>query len=110
MKRERDLIDFGAMLEREKTTKEPTGWVGSELCKVGRALDRLAEAACNGELTDRQMQRQARLRVGAVALCKALGPGFSPIFGGDPRGCVLKLRVPSGAANDWGKDGYCVPY
>ena len=35
--------------------------------------------------------------------------GVTPIFGGDPRGAVLKLRVPSGKANDWGGAGICVP-
>lgn len=39
----------------------------------------------------------------------ALPDGFTPIFSGDPRGCVLKLAVPSGKVNDWGKEGICVP-
>lgn len=34
---------------------------------------------------------------------------FKPLFGGDPRGCVLKIQVPSGRTNDWGKEGICVP-
>jgi len=33
----------------------------------------------------------------------------TPIFSGDPRGAVLKLKVPSGRTNDWGKEGICVP-
>lgn len=32
-----------------------------------------------------------------------------PIFSGDPRGAVVKLRVPSGRTNDWGQTGVCVP-
>ena len=39
------------------------------------------------------------------ALCSSL-PGVIPIFQSDPRGAVLKLRVPSGATDDW---GICVP-
>lgn len=34
---------------------------------------------------------------------------IAPIFQGDPRGCVLKLKVPSGTTNDWGREGICVP-
>lgn len=32
-----------------------------------------------------------------------------PVFNGDPRGCVLKIRVPSGYTNDFEREGICVP-
>lgn len=32
-----------------------------------------------------------------------------PVFYGDPRGAVVKLQVPSGRTNDWGREGVCVP-
>ncbi len=38
-----------------------------------------------------------------------LPDGYSPVFSGDPRGCTLKIKVPSGYTNDWGKEGLCVP-
>lgn len=31
------------------------------------------------------------------------------VFQGDPRGAVVKLRVPSGKTDDWGRTGVCVP-
>lgn len=35
---------------------------------------------------------------------------IQPIFSGDPRGCVLKLRVPGDSGNDFGGEGLvCVP-
>lgn len=34
---------------------------------------------------------------------------FSPIFQGDPRGACVKLKVPSGKTDDWGREGICVP-
>lgn len=34
---------------------------------------------------------------------------FTAKLGGDPRGCVLKIVVPSGATNDWGREGIAVP-
>lgn len=30
-------------------------------------------------------------------------------FGGDPRGCTMKLLFHDGATNDFGKEGWCVP-
>ena len=32
-----------------------------------------------------------------------------PVFGGDPRGACVKLKVPSGRTDDWGREGLCVP-
>ena len=30
--------------------------------------------------------------------------------GGDPRGCVLQLALPSGYVDGWGREGFLVPY
>ena len=44
------------------------------------------------------------------ALVKANLPmGYTAVIGGDPRGCVLKIKVPSGRTNDWSREGICVP-
>jgi hypothetical protein len=37
------------------------------------------------------------------------GGEFTTIFTYDPRGATVKLRLPSGAANNFGGDGWCVP-
>ena len=34
---------------------------------------------------------------------------IKPDFQGDPRGCCVKLIVPSGKTDDWGRTGLCVP-
>jgi hypothetical protein len=34
---------------------------------------------------------------------------FSAVFGGDPRGACVRLEVPSGKTDDWGREGICVP-
>jgi len=34
---------------------------------------------------------------------------FVPVFSGGPRGACVKIRVPSGATDDWGQTGICVP-
>lgn len=49
-------------------------------------------------------ESQTRRRV--EKLCAA--HGLSPIFGGDPRGAVLFVKVPSGRTNDWGGRGIVV--
>jgi len=49
-----------------------------------------------------------RAELQVSALCEPLG--IKPEFSGDPRGCVLKLRLPSGKADSFGGDGtFCVP-
>ena len=35
--------------------------------------------------------------------------GVTPVFQGDPRGAVVKLRMPSGRTDDGGQTGLCVP-
>ena len=51
--------------------------------------------------------QEARTEARVLAL---LAPfNVVPVFNGDPRGAVLKLKVPSGRTNDWGRDGVCVP-
>lgn len=78
-------------------------------------LQRLAVTACNVELTPRQKKQEARAQAGIGAICQASlehtieRAGIVPNFSGDPRGAVVKLRVPSGRTNDWGQTGVCVP-
>jgi hypothetical protein len=35
--------------------------------------------------------------------------GCGVVLKGDPRGATVKLVMPNGATNDWGKEGWCVP-
>lgn len=48
-----------------------------------------------------------RLEAQILETCKPYG--MTPKFGGDPRGCTVKLQMPSGRTNDWGGEGICVP-
>jgi hypothetical protein len=69
-------------------------------------LQRLAETACNRTLTKWE-ERTDENETRAMELC--LPEGFSAVFSGDPRGAVVKIKVPSGRTNDWGQQGICVP-
>lgn len=98
-------------------------------------LQRYAELACNSEAADRDRIACPGVKLEARCLCdkfngehesipryalwefRAEGriiaackkANVTPIFNGDPRGAVVKLRVPSGKTDDWGREGICVP-
>jgi hypothetical protein len=96
------------------------------LLRHGATYARLQEANCNGVgtwvgesnesfqrrqnaheayLEKREQQIERRIR----QIVAELGQGFGVTFGGDPRGATVKIQVPSGRTNDWGKEGICVP-
>lgn len=96
------------------------------LLRHGRTYANIQEMCCNGPGTwygesnesfqkrqerhdkwieKREQQLEKRIR----QICKELGDGFGVIFQGDPRGSTVKITVPSGKTNDWGKEGICVP-
>ena len=57
---------------------------------------------------ERQLERkETRIENRITALAEILG--FGAILQGDPRGSTVKLTVPSGYTNDWGREGVCVP-
>jgi len=87
------------------------------LLRYGATLGRIAERQCNGHQTwDGQWDEKAaaqddakeeRIQTAVKKLCESIG--VTPIFGGDPRGNTLKIQVPDGYTNDWGREGICVP-
>lgn len=60
-----------------------------ELRKISRAVHKIDEAACNGELTTRQTNRLRRLLIRARKL--AQGCGCDIYHQSDPRGVALWL-------------------
>ena len=100
------------------------------LLRHASTLSRYAENACNGDGAYRpdNVTRSCRSCGDIVAgwfihsktgLCfdcthwaailRLLPAGFKAIHSGDPRGAVVKIKVPSGRTNDWGAQGICVP-
>ena len=128
MSRQREREEFLVALAKEGVPMErELGWA---LLRYARTLHRLAEAQCNGDWPADNGQRPTA----ACHVCDSLwapeairdqkcpdcrtkaavrqlldGTGIEPIFSGDPREAVLKLRLPSGRTNDWGQTGFCVP-
>lgn len=68
---------------------------------------RLAVTACNRELTVGEIRKQENVEMDIIAICAP--HDVTPDFGGDPRGCTVKLKVEDGYTNDFGQEGICVP-
>lgn len=78
------------------------------LMRYATTLQRLAEDDCNVPYTDEQAAkanaREARIRGKVHGVCMEIAAAdangkllnIQPVFSGDPRGCVLKIRVPDG--------------
>lgn len=100
-------------LTREVKPAPSVNAVG-ELIRMARRHDLLCCWWC-GDGSPQQEQRskyaeekgipQARARI--ERWCERWG--LRPIFSGDPRGCTVKLALPSGDSNSWGGEGWCVP-
>ncbi len=67
------------------------------------------EDACNiSGAAERDAEEVETLEVRILADAQAVG-AVGVRFGGDPRGCTVKLVFPDGFTNDFGREGYCVP-
>lgn len=52
-------------------------------------------------------RRTAQIERKITAICVNLG--LRADFGGDPRGYTVKVQLPDGSSNTWGRDGWGVP-
>jgi hypothetical protein len=88
-----------------------------KLLRYGTTLGRIAEDQCNGfqdwrgnwdERAEKRAEaKEVRITVLAEKLCESIG--CKMVTQGDPRGNVLKIVVPDGYTNDWGREGIGVP-
>ena len=78
-----------------------------KLLRFGRQATNAAIIDCNVGLTEKQQARRDNAGARINEDLKELGASVA--WCGDPRGCVVKLRVKSGRTNDWGREGICVP-
>lgn len=81
--------------------------LADRLITLAGKYDKLQVLACNRGLTPAQEKREAALEAEIRELCQ--GFAIIPCFDGDPRGSVVKLKVPSGRTNDQSGEGICVP-
>ncbi len=109
-----DQPQFFATLAHEFPTvpAHRIAYIGLALIKCARAQQRISENLCNlpnyQDTYDRKRdQINAKVSAALFELCEKKVIPF--ITGGDPRGAALKLVLPSGDTNDFGRGGYCVP-
>jgi hypothetical protein len=75
--------------------------------RYAATVQRLAETACNRELTPKEIRKDENVQMDIIAI---LAPhDCAAKFGGNPRGCCVKVVVPDGYTNDMGQEGICVP-
>lgn len=77
------------------------------IMRYAATLQRLAETACNRELTKAEILKDEAMMAKVIEICAP--SDIEPSFSGDPRGCVVKLVVPDGYTDDFGREGICVP-
>ena len=130
MSKQKDREEFVAIMAREVPSM-PLDAV-RRIMREATTLDRLAVAMCNGDWPCDNGERKTKQcsecamgyapsslsKAGVCPDCRAQARvrkvceayGIVPDFSGDPRGCVLKLKVPSGYNNSFGGEGLvCVP-
>src|SRR5216684_3706315 len=88
-------------------------WFARQLMRYGATLGRIAENQCNGyqkadyswdeRAAARDEKKEERIARKVIELCALFG--CKPVFQGDPRGNTLKIAVPDGYTNDWGREG-----
>ncbi len=97
-----------------------------KLLRYGATYGRIQEFDCNSpdarygqdeynkrmqEQWERERERLHRKETRIVRrveeLCASIG--CQAIFSGDPRGNTIKIKMPDGYTNDWGREGICVP-
>ena len=114
----KDKLKFALLMGRH--TKASLRQVQA-LMRYASTLQHLAEDQCNRVWTERDESQRRRIQASTVKVCseilgdiskgQVIANGYycAPIFSGDPRGAVLKIRVPSGYSNSMGGEGICVP-
>ena len=104
-------VQFACQLTRElkKVTPYHVAIMADELMRLSRKHHRIMEGHCNGDydIPEDAHQPEDKIEAKITEIMKPFG--ITPIFSGDPRGCTVKLKMPSGATNDFGHTGVCVP-
>jgi len=82
------------------------------LMTLAREHHAMMEDACNGaEIYDANgdpLPALDSIQTRLEQIVREIGVA-AVVFGGDPRGCTVKLTFADGATNDFGGEGWCVP-
>lgn len=69
----------------------------NELFRLAKKIQQYNENNCNRETTDREDKTDCKNRLRVYEICEKLGIPVET--NGDPRGCAIKLTLPSGKSN-----------
>ena len=87
--------------------------MAQKLMRYGATYHRLQEEHCNGTCrfckVDVVCEKEIRIELHIMDLIGNAEIPASIKFGGDPRGCTVKLVFLSGRTNDFGAEGVIVP-
>lgn len=104
-------IDRGRFIEVLRGEGVPEA-VALLVLRNATTLDRIAVKVCNVERSEAEEARDDRTEERAEArITAALEPfrGIKAVFSGDPRGAVVRLKLPSGHYDNWDGEHYGVP-
>jgi hypothetical protein len=103
-----DCMELAAIVAVEFPVPMGAARVAKELLRDAAVIQRHSITGCNRETTP---QEDARCNQAAARIRKLLSnyPGVGVDFGGDPRGYVVKLILPSGRYNNMGGEGWGIP-
>jgi hypothetical protein len=100
----KEKIEFAFLMARHSSA---TIHDLQRIMRYGSSIGRIAEDQCNRGLTPEEELKLLRLLKKVSTICKSFGA--VAVFQNDPRGCTVKIQVPDGYTNDWGREGICVP-
>ena len=103
----REVVAFAVALAEEFPRVVGLPALVLKLVRLSKRHARFQELGCDRGLSAAEEAAEGRCEDAIRRLCRGLG--CEPVFSGDPRGCTVKLRLPSGRTDDFGGTGLCVP-
>ena len=109
MSYQKDRDEFVAVIGGEVSNAGDAVALAKLVLRNASIIQSIAVKDCNSPLTDGDRKEDEMAEARITEACKPWG--ITPTFNGDPRGCCVKLLLPSGRWNSWGgaEDGFCVP-
>jgi hypothetical protein len=106
--REKFIVDFWKHANNAPASVYEQRKIGETILRAAATYQRVEIARCNREVNKEEEKRQTRIEERLAAI---LGPyGVVPTFDGDPRGIVVRLKMPDNYNDSFGGEGLlCVP-
>ena len=103
----REVVAFAVAMAEEFPRVAGLPALVLRLVRLSKRHARFQELGCNRGLSAAEERAEQRCEDAIRRVCQGLG--CEPVFSGDPRGCTVRLRVPSGRTDDFAQEGVCIP-